>query len=143
MANLTEREFLIKLAVDKYNDQYSTKIKYEDVTICSIDPNYNTDLGYEIVTTNQLDFVRLRVYLTFDAGTHLYDYRVENDTSTGHGVLTDEVSVTLGTLASFYRDTNIYKFSWLDQVSQWGGASILLTEDFEYITTEDGEPILI
>ncbi len=138
----SERDFLIKLAVDKYNDQYSTDLVYSDFTIRSIPPNFNTSLGYEIQTDNQLDFLRLRVYLIFGNNTILYDYKLENDTQTGHGTLIDEVFVTLGTMSNYYKVNGIYKFQPIREEDAWTD-SILLTEDLEFIITEDGFPLSI
>ena len=134
----TERDFIIKFAIDKYNDQFGTKLAYGDFTVKSIPPNFNTHIGYELQTEQQLDFLRLRVYLLFGVTSILYEYKLENDTQTGHGNLLDEVFVTLGTLDSYYKE--IFKFRELKEEDAWVDI-ILLTEDFKYIITEDGYPI--
>lgn len=137
----TEREFLIKFAIDKYNEQFGTSLLYSDFNIRSLEPNFNTDLGYELQTNNQIDFLRLRVYLLFSNTSMLYDYKLENDFQTGHGNLLDEVFVTLGTMSDYYRKEGIYKFHFLNETDAIALA-ILLSEDGDYLATEDGELIL-
>lgn len=142
MSELTEQQYLIKLAIDHYNLQFSTSIPYEDVAMFSIPPNVNTDLGYEFYTTWYGDNFRLRLYLVYGANTGLSPYRLEVDNTFEPNRLGDEIFVTLGTMDSYYKDNNVYKFNWIFEDESIIN-SILLTEDGNPILTEDGSFILI
>lgn len=132
---MTEREFLIQLAVNTFNAQYGKHIEAINCDIKSITPNLFSTLAYEVYTVRMDDFVRLRMYLEFNNYDDLGRYRLEVDGSSGVGILGDEVYVASGYVDSYYRDSGLYKFGWLDvDIATWG---ILLAEDDVVLITED------
>ena len=133
----TEAAFLIKLAIDKYNSQFGTNIGYDAVRIRSIEPNANTDLGYELVTNVLTDNLRLRVYFIYGTADILYDYRVEVDRSFYQDRLGDEIFVTLGTINTEYLTSGTFKFHWIS-VDDSVPSNAILSEIGSPIITEDG-----
>lgn len=139
---MTEREFLIQLAVNAFNAQYGKHIEAINCDIKSIQPNQFSTLAYEVYTVRMDDFVRLRMYLEFNNYDSLGRYRLEVDGSAGTGVLTDEVYVVSGYVDSYYRDSGLYKFGWLGvDITTWG---IIMVEDDVALVTEDtGDYIIL
>ena len=62
---MTEREFLIKLAIDAYNSKYNKTFPYIDFDIYSIEPPTGHRLGYEVYSVRTDDFLRIRTYYQF------------------------------------------------------------------------------
>lgn len=118
---LTEKEFLIDLAVRQFNRQYQKNIKMSDCTIRSVPAHYGRELGYEITTPDvgipgdTSDTLRLRMYLGFSVLSSLSPYRLEVEQNLNTpGELGDEVYVTTGTLMSSLRTNRVYAFNWID-----------------------------
>lgn len=111
---IPEKQFLIKLALDQYNRQYKKNIQAEQCVIYSIRPAYQQKWGYEIATTVQNDFVRLRIYLKPGQYDRLENYRLEVDDKFQLASLGDEVYVTLGQVQQGYIDDGIYRFRWIE-----------------------------
>ena len=134
---MTEREFIIALAVNAFNQQYNASLLVENFDVKSIQPNQFTTLAYEVYTVRFDDFVRLRLYLNFDQYDSIGNYRLEVDGSEGIGVLVDEVYVATGIVDRFYKESGLYKFNWLGQdITSW---DIFLTENEEALLTEIGD----
>jgi len=110
----TEKEFLIALAVSQFNDQYNRDIDPAACTVYSIEPDYGTDLGYEIKTNVTTDFVRLRMYLGIERRDAIQAFRLETDKTLVVKNLGDEVYVAMGSLSSNYIDNGVYRFRWID-----------------------------
>ena len=131
---LNESQFLIKLAVDKYNRQHRQKFSIEDFEITSIRPRNNYNLGYLIETKRKDDYLRLKVYLNIESSDKLYDFLPEVDQ--GHFApltVEDEVLVAFGTVDSWYRQEGIYTFRPINNEEML----------IEYIALEDGRAILL
>lgn len=143
MANdLKEREFLIKLAIDKFNTQFNSDILINECDIYSIPATFSTNLGYEIYTRRADDNLRLRIYLLINNYDSLMDYRVEVDPQKNFiGGLGDEIFVAIGTLDRYYKEQKIYTFNWLSP-SGSSDVSAILLEDGRPIMLEDGSGFL-
>lgn len=128
----SEQSFLLTLALDQYNRQYGKQLHPEDCIIYSIPATYQKAYGYEIVTTTQVDYVRLRMYLDLGAVDYVEPYRLEVDNSQSAGALGDEVYVTLGSVQRYYYDERIYRFIWIENA---------LAESV-FLTLMSGEPFL-
>lgn len=115
ISNQAEKDFLKKLMVDQFNLQYKHNIDYSKCAIRSIDPTYGTEKGYEVETTLQADYVRMRFYFTFERFTVVNPYRIEVDKTFVIGSLGDEVYVSLGTVDISYVDNRIYTFRYLPE----------------------------
>lgn len=111
---VSEKAFLIGLAVSRFNEQYGRSIDPAGCTIFSIDPNYGEDYGYEIATIATGDNLRLRIYFSLQHLDNLNPYRLEVDTTLIEGALGDEVYVSLGTVNSYWLDSGTYKFRWIN-----------------------------
>jgi hypothetical protein len=136
---MTEKQFIIQLAVDQFNAQYNRSMLHTDFDARSIEPNQFSILAYEVFTVRLDDYVRLRMYLEYGPYDNLGPYRLEVDGSTGGvGVLGDEVYVTSGQVDSYYRESGLYRFGLLNvDTATW---NILLDEmGNEWITEATGE----
>ena len=113
----TEQNFLLNLIVSKFNIQFNTIWKLDDFFIYSITPNSTHILGYELKTKIISDFIRIRVYFNFGNYDELSDFNLSLSPITGDtglGNLTDEIYVSFGLIDNFYKDNNIYNFSYLE-----------------------------
>ena len=110
-----EQAFLIGMAVSQFNSQYNRDIDPEACSIHSIEPDYGTDLGYEVKTNLTSDYVRLRMYLGLERRDAIQAFRLETDKSMIVKNLGDEVYVAMGSLSSMYIDNGIYRFRWIDE----------------------------
>lgn len=109
----SEKDFLRRLAVDRFNLQYGKNVDYTRCFIHSIEPNYRRELGYEIVTARPDDYLRLRIYFDITEIDSFRPYRLETDEKFKVGYVGDEVFVSLGTVNPYYRDEGIYNFRWI------------------------------
>lgn len=110
---LTEKQFLINLAISRFNEQYGRDIDPTTINIKSISPNYGSDLGYELQTLRKTDYLRLRMYLSFSRVDGVMPYRLEVDKTFIPDALGDEIFVTKGSVNRYYQDAGIYKFRWI------------------------------
>lgn len=141
---LTEKEFLLKMALDKYNAQYGLDIKITDCDIFSIPVRYNANVSYEIYTVNRTDFLRLHIHLLIQNTDVLYDYRIESDPYTnrsGENNLTDEVYVAMGVVDIYYVNTGRYQFKPIAEA--YDNSNTLLMEDGYELLLESGEQIVL
>lgn len=138
---MTEREFIIQLAVNSFNAQYNASIRLSECDAKSIQPNGYSAIAYEVYTVRQDDNVRIRLYLNFGHHDRMGEYRLEVDGSDAVGRLGDEVYVALGFVDVFYRDSGLYKFHWMGvDLTSW---NIFITEDGQpFINEETGEYFL-
>lgn len=134
--SLSEKEFLIGLALQQFNSQYRKKFKVQDCDIISIPANSYSDRGYEISTARMDDLVRMRIYLKFDTIFQTSPYRLESTDPFIKGALGDEVYVSDMKIHSYYIEQGIYKFRQL--TPDWGKMPILLTEDGIPLLSEEG-----
>jgi len=138
---MSEREFLISLAINRFNLQFNRTFQISDFDVKSIQPAYKCSRGYEVYSVRFDDFLRLRVYFNFGNGTSLGPYRLETDITHAVGVLGDEVFVSFGEIDSDFKNLDIFKFQDSDiDVTRY---QILIAENNEAILTEDGEYILL
>lgn len=142
-------QYLINLAVEKYNLELKENKDPSDFNIRPIPLNIRTNLACEVFTKREDDFLRLRLYLVFSDITQLIPYKVEVDRSDSISDLTDEVYVTTGDINFYYVLLNIGRL-----MCNVGGGSpppppdpiigfYLLLEKGGYILTEDDKKILI
>lgn len=138
---MTEREFIIQLAVNSFNQQYGRNVQFTDCDVKSILPNQFSLFAYEIFTVRFDDFVRMRLYLDFGNYDVIGNYRLEVDGSAGVGVLGDEVYVASGFVDRYYKESGLYKFNWMgEDQSTW---DIFLMENGDSFVTEDTGDLFI
>jgi len=135
---MTFSEFLKRLAINKYNEQYGKNFHIDEFIIKQIPSNIRTDIGCELTTIIKDDFLRLRVYLSYSYRNILDPYKVEVDGKNGIGNLKDEVYATIGEIDYNYLKENIQVYD-----CSSGIGDILITEHDEYFSTEDGELIAL
>jgi hypothetical protein len=146
MTKLTEKEFLIGLALRHFNEQYSKNILVAECDIRSIPLRYAFNRSYEIFTKRGDDNVRLHMHIRFEGKDGLSKYRVEVDyklteTLGSTGSLTDEVYVTTGTIDPYYIEQGIYKFLPINENILLN--PILLAENGVALVLESGNEILL
>lgn len=112
---LTEKDFLIGLAILQFNLQFKKKFLVEECDIVSIPPNSYSDRGYEVTTLRMDDLVRMRIYVTFDVEFNSSAYRLETTGEEVRSALGDEVYVADIRVPRYYKDTGTYKFRTLLQ----------------------------
>lgn len=133
----SEKEFLIKLAVDRFNLQYNKRIDPKGCTVHSIPRNYQREKGYEIVTRRQDDFLRLRIYFNIVGIDSIRAYRLEVDDTYKVRENGDEVYVALGNVNPYYVDSGTYTFRWIEQDLEAESGLLYMSGDF--ITLMSGE----
>jgi hypothetical protein len=133
---LTERQFLMQLAVSQFNSQFGKNIDYNKCAIKSIPPSPDFNIAYEIDTLEQLDFVRLRIYLKFDTRTGLQSYKLYSDTTHVYAALGDEVWVALGLVHTDHKTD--YGFNWLNR----GEDYLIVTESELYVIASEDDKAL-
>jgi hypothetical protein len=138
---MTEALFLITLAVNAFNEQYQKSFTPEDFCIFSITPAPNFNLGYEVVTIRDGDFVRIHMYLNIGRFDTLSPYRLEVNYPSYSNALGDEVYVTLGEIDRYYQDSGLYKFNSINTCGIT--LNVLATEEGEPFADENGEFFII
>lgn len=146
MAKLTEKQFLIGLALRKFNEQYSRNIQVADCDIASIPLRFGFQRSYEINTVRTDDNLRLHMHIRFEGKDGLSNYRVEVDSvltqfAISTGTLTDEVYVSTGTIDPYYLNNDIYKFRLMNE-SALDNPVILIEDNFSLLL-EDGFELLL
>ena len=126
----SEKEFLIKLAVDRFNQQFNKRINPKECTVHSIPRNYQREYGYEVVTRRQDDFLRLRIYFNIVGIDSLRSYRLEVDNSYKVQEKGDEVYVALGNVNPYYRDSGTYNFRWIERDLEAETGMLYMPGDF-------------
>ena len=137
-----EKDFLIDLAVLKFNQQYGRSFKKEQFTIKSIPKKVQADRSYEIKTKRQDDFLVLHLHCRFASSDGISSFRLENARAAQTGQLGDETYVADASIDNYYIRNGIYKFAPINEDSPVTGASLLL-EDGTELLLEDGTPILL
>lgn len=112
---VSEREFIINLAINAFNLQYSRNINPKECDAYSIPKNKTSRMAYEVYTLRTDDAVRMRIYLNFGKHDGLSPFRLETDNQNIVNALGDEVYVSSGYVDKFYYDNRIYKFSTMEQ----------------------------
>lgn len=138
---MTEKDFIIQLALSSFNNQYNRNILITDCDAKSILPNQYSTIAYEVFSVRLDDYVRLRMYLDFGTTDNLGRYRLEVDGSEGVGILGDEVYVTTGFIDRYYKESGLYKFNWMGiDTGLW---NIFLSESGDELVTEDTGDLFI
>lgn len=115
---LSEKDYLIKFAVDAYNRKYEKKIRYRDCSIKSIHPSYGNRWGYYIETLRGDDYVAIKLYFNLGKFDRVDIVRLEvKQNIENFGTLGDEVYVVTGEVAGFYYEDGIYRFRWIDSAT--------------------------
>jgi hypothetical protein len=141
---MTEKEFIISLAVSAFRQQFNATILPTECDVKSIPKNTTSELGYEVYSTTLVDYLRMRIYLNFGNGDWIGPYTLETDATHVVGNLGDEVFVASGYVNDYYRTNGVYKFPWLSaDALTWGmfiteSGEPLLMEDGGYLLTESG-----
>ncbi len=146
MANdVSEKVFLTELAVSRFNEQYGRSIDPAGCTIFSIVPNYGEAYGYEIATITTGDNLRLRIYFSLQNLDNLNPYRLEVDTTLIEGALGVEVYVSLGTVNSYWLDSGVYKFRWIQpDPAYYAYMEVVETGDrFKFMNGQDFQLVVI
>lgn len=146
LVSLTEKQFLIGLALRHYNEQFSKNMLVAESSIRSIRLRFGFDRSYEVYTRRGDDNVRLHMHIRFEGTDGLSKYRVEVDYKLTEiqgatGTLSDEVFVTTGTIDPYYLCAGIYKFLPIDE--DVALSPILLAEDGIALILESGDQILL
>ena len=136
----TERDFLIGLALNQFNAQFSRNFLVAECDIASIVPNSFSDRGYEVVTNRLDDKTRMRIYVTFGTDFFSSPYRLENSGPAIYEGLGDEVYVADISIPKTYLENGIYRFRWINL--DYTRMPVLLTEDGIPLLSEDGEYLL-
>jgi hypothetical protein len=128
------------MAVLKFNQQFGRHIKYTECDIFSIDAGVNSDIAYEIITNEENDFVRLRMYLSFSRSeNYVTNYRLYEDETFRTDELGDELWVSKGVV-----DKNLYPFKWITKGSViTEGDNISLENDNGFLLLESGDYLLL
>lgn len=113
MADLTESEFLIKLAIDKFNYQYSKNLVPSAFSISSIIPNRAYQLAYQIESIDSVDLLKLRIYVNMEDSDALGNYTLSLSGEPVSGGLGDETYIAYGTIDKYYYETFTYKFQFI------------------------------
>lgn len=138
---MNEKLFIIKLALKGFQEQYGVVLQPENFNVQSLPNNQFSDRAYEVYSISDADFLRLRLYLTFDRKDSKAAYRLEVDGSDHTNELGDEVYVSEGFVDQFYYLQGINRFLPLDP--QTDVALSLASESDDIITSEDGDSILV
>ena len=133
---MIEIDYLIQTAVDRFNFQYGEHLTYDEMRIFSISPEENSDLGYELFTIRQDDYVRLRLFILLGQVCDT-PYRLETDNTFIYDGLGDEVFCTIHGIDAVTMAAEGFKFPWLTLEAQVP-FNTLSTEDFIPLITEDG-----
>lgn len=140
---MNEMTFLKKFAVNKFNEQYGKNIPYNYFCIRSIEPSYDSKLGYELISLITTDNLKLRIYLDIREHNEIRNYRVENIINTeGKETLLDEVYVAMGSIGSNFMEVNDFKFEWLIGDCIYNTYHLLM-ENGDKIREEDGEGLFL
>ena len=137
---MEEVDYLVRTAVDRFNLQYGERLSYDQMRIFSIPPEANSDLGYELFTIRQDDYVRLRLFILLGQVCDT-DYRLETDNTFIYDGLGDEVFCTIHGIDRVTLTAEGWKFPWLtleEQIPLFA----LATEDYIPLITEDGHYLL-
>lgn len=137
---MNEKQFLITMAIRRYNEQYGRDIRPEDCDVRSIPTRQRYDRSYEIRTNRGDDFVQIHIHIEFGDIDALRPYRLETE---GHGLgnLEDEVFVATGKIDRYYKNQGVYKFRPLEYDDYL--LNILLMEDGTPLLMESGGHILL
>lgn len=139
---LSEKKFLITLAIGQFNRQFSRNILPDDCDVKSIPVRYSADRSYEVFTLLNTDNVRLHIHMMFGGLDEVYPYVLEVDgTQGGTSALTDEVYVSSGHIDYYYLNEGIYKFNSLSFNAD--NTNYLLLVDGTPLLLENGEPFLL
>ena len=138
---MVEIDYLIQTAVDRFNFQYGEQLLYDEMRIFSIPPESNSDLGYELFTIRQDDYVRLRLFILLGQICDI-SYRLETDATFIYNGLGDEVFCTIHGIDAEVIRVNNFKFEWLTLEEQVPFGT-LSTETLIPLITEDGRYLLI
>ena len=112
---LSEKEFLINMAVDRFNSQYGSSLDPKNFVVYSIPSNYQMERGYEVVTKVENNFLRLRIYFNITDVERVRPYRLEVDDTYKTGEHGDEVYVFLGSVSTHYVKNGTYSFRWIER----------------------------
>lgn len=135
---VSEREFLIQLAVRQFNYQYKKQIDPTRCGVKSIRGNYGCTFGYEVDTIRENDHLRIRVYFNLLNQDSFEPLRLEVDDTFTTNELGDEVYVMIGTVNRYYIDSGTYKFRQIQEdPSRFEYMYIMDGDLFEYMS---GEP---
>lgn len=69
----TDKDFLINMAIYKFNSQYNKSFTNEEMDVISIPNNSHSDYAYEVFTVDSTDSVRLRMYLNLSTSKNYID----------------------------------------------------------------------
>lgn len=137
---MTERQFLINLAITHYRARYGISVDVNDVDIKSVPKHMYHDLAYEVYSIRTDDQFRIHMYLDIrDIDRIHHDYLgVSPDMLSGN--LEDEQFVFLGYVDRAHSAEG-YMWRWLDPSLEASNA--ILTESGDIIITESGEHLVL
>lgn len=138
---MNEKLFIIDLALKGFQEQYGVVLQPEDFEVQSLPNNQFSDRAYEVFSKSDADFLRLRLYLTFDRKNSKAEYRLEVDGTDHTNELGDEVYVTENFIDSFYYTSGFNRFLPLDPQNDL--ALSLASESDDILLSEDGESLLV
>lgn len=140
MEYLSENEFLINLAIKRFNEQHHKNLNPNGFNIRSIEARNYHKIGYEITSNIETDFLIIRIYLNIGSVDKLSNYSLDVlPNTTIKGELGDEVYVAHGTIDRYYLENNIYSFGIIEN---FVSSNSITTEDGNAIITEEGDYII-
>lgn len=130
-------DFLKELGINAYNMQFDTSYTKSDYDILLLPSDDITILTYKLTNYKNPANI-LVIYLTLDESNRLDSFRLGLDANVvALGTLGDEIYVAYGTIdrlliESFEYNLKVFK-------AEGGITGVILTEDYEFLVTEEDE----
>lgn len=136
----SETDFLKKLIVSQFNEQFATSYLLTDFNIYSIAPKPTQQVGYELTSTQPNNPLKLRAYFNFATNDEVSPFTLGLLSAASLGTLDDEVYVCYGLIDQYYLDENVYKFLYIDNPLNF--TSFIVDDDGDMLS-DDNDNFLI
>lgn len=139
----TMKSFIKTLVVNAYNAQRGRVMSSDEFDMKAIPRNQNSDCAFEVFTSKEDDWLRLRIYASFSSVNLIGPFRIEEEQSISKVGAGDEVLVADAFLDKefFYNDNNYIRR--LVEVEGMDIGDALLLESGEAFLLEDGRTLLL
>lgn len=141
MATLTEKDFLLTLAIKAYNEQFGKNLSIADFNYKFIENNGYSKVAYEAFPVNSGNLLRLRVYCAIGREDTVGLYKLAVDGTEFDNALGDEVFVANGTIDSYYLENKVYRFN-TQSGSVDNSDNAITSENGDIIVAENGDIII-
>ena len=137
------KNFIKTLVVNAYNSQRGRNMSSNDFDMKAIPRNQNSDCAFEVFTSKEDDWLRLRIYASFSSVNLIGPFRIEEEQIASKIGPGDEVLVADAFLDRefFYNDNNYIRR--LVEVEGMDIGDALLLESGEPFLMEDGTLFLL